>query len=69
MSRTGERFDQPAFRPTRRRALVIDNDQSHAETVAESLRRIGFHCRVATSGQQGAEMIEESPFDVVITDR
>ncbi len=48
--------------------LIIDNDQSHAETVAESLRMSGFQCRVAVSGRQGVEMIEEHPFDVVLTD-
>src|SRR5574340_559106 len=48
--------------------LIVDNDQSHAEVVAESLERVGFHCRVATSGIQGAEMIGQAPFDVIITD-
>ena len=48
--------------------LIIDNDQSHAETVAEGLQRAGFACHVATSGTEGARMIEEETFDVVITD-
>ena len=48
--------------------LIVDNDRAHAEVVAESLDRVGFHCRVATSGTRGVEMIEEAPFDVVITD-
>jgi len=48
--------------------LVIDNDQAHAETVAESLERVGYRCRVATSGTEGARLLEEMPFDVVITD-
>jgi len=48
--------------------LIIDNDQTHAETVSEGLERVGFHCRVATSGTEGARMVEQSPFDVVITD-
>lgn len=55
-------FDPPA------EVLIIDNEQSHAETVAESLERVGFRCRVATSGSEGARLIEESPFDLVITD-
>ena len=55
-------FDPPA------EVLIIDNDQAHAETVAESLERTGFRCRVATSGVEGARMIEETPFDAVITD-
>ena len=33
--------------------LIIDNDLTHAETVAESLDRVGFHCRVASSGARG----------------
>jgi two-component system response regulator HydG len=48
--------------------LVIDNDQAHAEVVAEALERIGCHCRVATSGTEGAKLLEETAFDVVITD-
>jgi two-component system response regulator HydG len=48
--------------------LIVDNDQAHAEVVAESLDRVGFRCRVATSGTQGAQMIDEGPLDVVITD-
>jgi two-component system response regulator HydG len=58
--------DQSAGPPAE--VLIIDNDVSHAETVAESLRRVGFHCRVASSGTEGARLIEESPFDVIITD-
>jgi two-component system response regulator HydG len=48
--------------------LVIDNDEAHAEVVAESLERVGCRCRVATSGTEGARLLEEDPFDVVITD-
>ena len=44
--------------------LIVDNDQSHAETVAESLNRAGFRCRVATSGSEGARLVEEREFDV-----
>ena len=33
--------------------LIVDNDESHAETVAESLERVGYECAVATSGTQG----------------
>ena len=48
--------------------LVIDNEEDHAQVVAEALERVGFRCCVATSGTQGAKMLEESTFDVVITD-
>ncbi len=59
---THQRFDPPP------EVLIVDNDHAHAETVAESLERIGCRCRVATSGNEGARLIEESTFDVVITD-
>ena len=50
------------------RALVVDNDEAHAETIAESLERVGYHCTLATSGTQGAELIDSESFDLVITD-
>ena len=48
--------------------LIIDNDESHAQVVEESLERVGFACHVATSSNQGAKMIEDGNYDVVITD-
>lgn len=48
--------------------LIIDDDEGHAQAVAESLERIGCECRIATSGTQGVELIESENFDVVITD-
>jgi two-component system response regulator HydG len=58
-----ESVSQP---PTR--VLIVDNDAAHAETVAESLARVGYECTLATSGQAGAEAIERGSFEVVITD-
>jgi two-component system response regulator HydG len=48
--------------------LVIDNDEAHAQAVAESLDRAGFRCETATSGPEGAALIEERAYDVIITD-
>jgi len=48
--------------------LIVDNDESHASTVAESLERIGYTCQVATSGPQGADKIENGSYDLVVTD-
>jgi two-component system response regulator HydG len=50
------------------RVLVVDDDESHAEAVAESLARVGYECTVATSGRDGLRLIEEQTFDIVITD-
>ncbi len=50
------------------RVLIVDNDEAHARTVAESLERVGYHCTVADSGTAGAKLIDAETFDVVITD-
>jgi len=50
------------------RVLVIDDEQAHAEAVAESLERVGYQCVIATSGSAGARKIETEDFDVVLTD-
>jgi two-component system response regulator HydG len=50
------------------RVLVVDDDEPHAEAVAESLERVGYECTVATSGRDGLRLIEEQDFDIVLTD-
>ncbi len=50
------------------RVLIVDNEASHAQAVAESLERVGYECTVATSGPQGAKLIDRDSFDLVITD-
>ncbi len=50
------------------RVLVVDDDEPHAEAVAESLERVGYECVVATSGREGLRLIEAQNFDIIITD-
>ena len=50
------------------RVLVVDDDESHAEAVAESLERVGYDCVVAVTGREGLRLIEEQNFDIVLTD-
>ncbi len=50
------------------RVLVVDDDEPHAEAVAESLERVGYDCVVANSGRTALRMIEEQTFDLVVTD-
>src|SRR6516225_8359731 len=50
------------------RVLIIDDEAFHAETVAESLERVGYECVIATSGSEGAKKIQEEEFDVILTD-
>ncbi len=60
--------DAPSIKAADIHVLIVDNDAAHANTVAESLERVGFQCAVATSGTEGAKRVESDPFDVVITD-
>ena len=50
------------------RVLVVDDDEPHAQAVAESLQRIGYDCAVAVGGREALRQIEENPFDIVLTD-
>ena len=61
-TKTDERLTPPA------EVLIVDNDESHAQAVAESLDRVGFVCQVALSGTEGAKRIEERAYDVILTD-
>jgi len=50
------------------RILVIDDDEGHAEAIAEGLEVDGFQCRLASSGAEGIERMSESSFDAILTD-
>ncbi|HUY33810.1 MAG TPA: sigma-54 dependent transcriptional regulator [Pirellulales bacterium] len=50
------------------RVLIVDNDGPHARAVAESLERVGFDCTMGMSGAEGARLIEQESFDLIITD-
>ena len=50
------------------RVLVVDDDESHAQAVADSLSRINCDCTVAGSGERGSQLISSENWDVVVTD-
>jgi two-component system, NtrC family, response regulator HydG len=50
------------------RILVIDNDIVHARTMGEGLDRLGHDVTVVGSGGEGARLIGQETFDVVVTD-
>ncbi len=50
------------------RVLVVDDDEPHAQAVAESLERVGYECVIATSGRDAIHLIEEQDFDIVLSD-
>lgn len=50
------------------RVLVVDDDESHAQAVAESLSRVHCECQVAASGARGSGLITSESWDVIVTD-
>jgi two-component system response regulator HydG len=48
--------------------LIVDDDEAHAQAVADSLRRMNCDCTIASSGERAIELIEGENFDIVITD-
>ena len=50
------------------RVLIVDDDEGHAQAVADSLARINCDCRVAGSGERGSQLIAAESWDVIVTD-
>ncbi len=51
-----------------KRVLIIDDDQGHAEALAEGLESENYACQLAHSGREGLELASEQSFDAVLTD-
>ncbi len=60
--------DKPELPGTGIRVLIVDDDEPHAQAVAESLKRVGYECTVAGSGERGLALIEKENYDAVVTD-
>ena len=56
---------QPAERS---RVLIVEDDRSQADAVAEALQRVGHACVVVTEPRRALEIMERDGFDLVITD-
>ena len=50
------------------KVLLVDNDKDHAKAMTESLERIGLDCTTATAGPDGAKLLAENIYDIVVTD-
>lgn len=48
--------------------LIVDDDEAHAQAVADSLLKVNCNCSVAASGERGIAKIESETYDVVVTD-
>lgn len=50
------------------RVLLVDDEEELVSTLAERLEYRGFSAEYATDGTAALEMLEKSPFDVVVVD-
>jgi two-component system response regulator HydG len=57
---------KPIEKPVR--VLIVDDDEAHAEALADSLEIDGHHCETVHSGNAAIERLGEDTFDAVLTD-
>jgi len=50
------------------RVLIIDDDEGHAEALADGLETEDASCRIAGSGTEGVELMSEATYDAILTD-
>ena len=50
------------------RVLIADDDEGHAEALADALELDGYACRVVGSGREAIAALSEEPWDAVLTD-
>lgn len=51
-----------------RRALIVDDEVEIAGLLGEILRRLGFDCELATSGEHAKRAIDTRPVDLILCD-
>ena len=64
---TPSTFAQPAPTPTAQ-ILVVDDEEDHAEVMAEALRRLGHVCTLVHSLDDAREELRHGQFDLIVTD-
>jgi DNA-binding response OmpR family regulator len=50
------------------RALIVDDEPMVRQATMRALTREGFRCESAHDGRRARQMVDESPYDVVVTD-
>ena len=50
------------------KVLIVDDDDSIRTLCFDGLNRLGFETSIAASGNEAKKMIDESEFDIVVTD-
>ena len=48
--------------------LVVDNDPAIPEVLVDILEQSGYRCRMGDTGAEALDILQEHPFDIVISD-
>jgi signal transduction histidine kinase/CheY-like chemotaxis protein len=57
-----------AVAPTRRRALVVEDDTTNQRVAVKMLERLGWRVDVAGNGREGLDLVGQLPYDVILLD-
>jgi chemosensory pili system protein ChpA (sensor histidine kinase/response regulator) len=68
VARTGVRTPRPARVPGPRRVLVVDDSRSVREVASAILSQAGFAVETCADGWDAWELLQDRPFDLLVTD-
>jgi signal transduction histidine kinase/CheY-like chemotaxis protein len=57
-----------AVAPTRRRALVVEDDTTNQRVAVKMLEKFGWRVDVAGNGREGLELVRQLPYDIILLD-
>src|SRR5436190_23723420 len=61
-------MSQPQLAPVSGRVLLVEDEKSIRELVAQQLRRAGYQCEAVGDGREGLTRSLSEPYDVVVLD-
>jgi signal transduction histidine kinase/CheY-like chemotaxis protein len=57
-----------AVAPTRRRALVVEDDSTNQRVAVKMLEKLGWRVDVSGNGREALELLRQLPYDVILLD-
>jgi CheY-like chemotaxis protein len=57
-----------AVAPTRRRALVVEDDTTNQRVAVKMLEKLGWRVDVAGNGREGLDLVRQLPYDIILLD-
>lgn len=61
-------FAGPTIKVVRRRVLIVEDNVINQKVLMRSLEQAGHSCEVANNGKEACEMVDKTPYDIVLMD-